>query len=110
MPLVTALSMIDTADFTSAGASPAFASTATRAFFTAVRVAAIAARLRARFLIIFRFCFSAERILATSNLLRERAYNRPAPGGQATGQRRLREAKLLRSSQRRSLKSPSEIR
>src|SRR3954465_2561217 len=67
MPLVTALSMIDTACFTSPAASAALSSTAVRAFLTAVRSEAIAARLRARCLIIFRFCFSADAILATGN-------------------------------------------
>src|SRR5687768_18396949 len=83
MPLLTALSMIETASLTRFVASPAFASTALRAFFTAVRIAAIAARLRARFLIILRFCFSAERILATAlDLLRDGACNPGAPACQ----------------------------
>src|SRR6187397_2530127 len=64
MPLETALSTIDTAALSVSFASPAFVSTAVRAFFTAVRSLAIAARLRARFLIILRFCFWADLILA----------------------------------------------
>src|SRR5690349_9883491 len=75
MPLVTALSMIDTASFTRAGASADFVSTAVRAFLTAVRRAAMAARLRARFLIILRFCFSADLMFATNRLLGEGACN-----------------------------------
>src|SRR5215831_18624784 len=67
MPLVTALSMDETACLTSAAASAALLSTAVRAVFTAVRNEAIAARLRARCLIILRFCFSADLILATSH-------------------------------------------
>ena len=67
MPLVTALSMIEIASFTSELASFVLSSTAVRAFLTAVRRVAIAARLRARCLIILRFCFSAERILATTS-------------------------------------------
>src|ERR1700759_49935 len=65
MPLVTALSMIDTASFTRDVASFDLSSTAARGFLTAVRNDAIAARLRARCLIIFRFCFSADAMLAT---------------------------------------------
>src|SRR5688572_7147012 len=68
MPLVTALSMIDTAFFTSSCAFAALLSTAVRADFTAVRNDAIAARLRVRCLIILRFCFSADLILATTLL------------------------------------------
>src|SRR5512139_1694276 len=67
MPLVTALSMIETACFTRFAASFALSSTAVRAFLTAVRSEAIAARLRARCLIILRFCFSADGILATGD-------------------------------------------
>ena len=51
--------------FTRSVALAALLSTAVRAFFTAVRSDAIAARLRARCLIILRFCFSADLILAT---------------------------------------------
>src|ERR1043165_5291763 len=65
MPFVTALSMIDTAFFTSSVALAALLSTALRAVFTAVRNDPIAARLRARFLIILRFCFWADLMLAT---------------------------------------------
>src|ERR1044071_1825020 len=84
MPLVTALSMIDTASFTSAEASLARSSTAVRAFLTAVRRFAIAARLRARCLIIFRFCFSADAILATAVISQgERVVNPPGAGSQA---------------------------
>src|SRR5262245_36538541 len=83
MPFVTALSMIATACFTRPAASSARLSTAVRAFLTAVRSAAIAARLRARCLIIFRFCFSADAILATGDLLKEQVVNPAAPGCQA---------------------------
>src|SRR5262245_23804798 len=80
MPLVTALSMIDTAFFTSSCALAALPSTALRAVFTAVRSDAIAARLRARCLIILRFCFSADLILATRALPGGLSVY-PAPGG-----------------------------
>src|SRR5690349_6276887 len=83
MPLVTALSMIDTASRTSAVASFDLSSTADRAFFTAVRNVAIAARLRARCLIILRFCFSADAILATTILLGRRVVNLPGSRSQA---------------------------
>src|SRR4051812_3116 len=65
MPFVTALSMNDTAFFTRSCALAALPSMALRALFTAVRSDPIAARLRARFLIILRFCFWADLILAT---------------------------------------------
>src|SRR5262245_53705517 len=76
--------MIDTASFTSADASLVLSSTAARAFLTAVRRFAIAARLRARCLIIFRFCFSAAAILATAVISQgERVVNPPGAGSQA---------------------------
>src|SRR5215510_9286527 len=67
MPLVTALSMIDTACLTKVVASFDRSSMAMRAFLTAVRSDAIAARLRARGLIIFRFCLSVDAILCTGD-------------------------------------------
>src|SRR5258706_15777344 len=80
MPLVTALSMYATADLTRLAASPDLSSTATRAFLTAVRSDAIAARLRARCLIILRFCFCADAILATACSLRREWVTRALPG------------------------------
>src|SRR6476661_2965697 len=101
MPLETVLLMRLTAFFTSAAASADFASTALRAFFTAVRSEPIAARLRVRFLIILRFCFCADLMLATELPLRTRreippgtgVYPRPGGGvnlGQPVGPRRSR--------------------
>src|SRR5258706_14337079 len=77
--------MIDTAFFTRLVASPALPSTATRAVFTAVRSEAIAARLRVRCLIILRFCFSADLILATGALLARHACIAQARRCQARG-------------------------
>src|SRR5512139_2887498 len=80
MPFVTALSMIDTAFFTRSCAFGALASTVVRAVFTAVRNDPIAARLRARCLIILRFCFSADLILATTYGLPGERWVYPALG------------------------------
>src|SRR5690349_6265159 len=78
MPFVTALSITDTAFFTSSAAFAALPSTAVRADLTAVRSDAIAARLRVRFLIILRFCFSADLMLATGLPLGDKWAGDPA--------------------------------
>src|SRR5215813_12898545 len=88
MPLVTALSMTAMACLTRSAASPALVSTAVRARLTAVRSDAIWARLRARCLIILRFCFSADAILATGDLLEERVVNPAGTGSQGRRQGR----------------------